>query len=243
MHIITKIVQLLGPDLPVIPSGPGTFLIVDARQNLSFGIGGGVKSTDSESVTVDWGDGERQTLTENLSKLEHVYAKPGYYLVSVSDDLMTFGVGLSSDETFTLKYAPMVLEALSRGKLDRFRSSSFMGAVNLTRVDMTGTTAGSVLAKTFSGCTNLASLSGLPPTIERLSSSCFSNCSSLRGRVDFPSVASILANSEDARPFFGCDGITEIHFAAANEAYIKDTLAWSVDPKLGAANATIFFDL
>jgi len=243
MNIITKFVRLVDLPLPVIPSGPGTFLIVDAWQNMSFGIGAAFLADGSESVTIDWGDGERQTLTENIVALDHVYSKPGYYLVSISDDLSSFAVGISTIERFIAEYTPMVLEVVSRGKLDRFRSRSFMGAVNLRRVDLTGTEATSVLTRTFSGCTKLASISGFPPTIERLSSLCFRDCSSLRGRVDFPGVDTLVADTEEELPFLGCNGITEIHFAAANEAEIKESLAWSVDPKLGAPNATVFFDL
>ena len=52
-------------------------------------------------------------------------------------------------------------------------------------------------------------------------------------------------SSDDATkvPFFNCAGISEIHFAAANEEAVKASPAYHVDPHLGAANATLYFDL
>ena len=58
----------------------------------------------------------------------------------------------------------------------------------------------------------------------------------------FQSV-SVVNGRSGTVPFNECDALTEIHFAAAHEAEIKETMAYKADPPMGAPNATIYFDL
>jgi len=58
-----------------------------------------------------------------------------------------------------------------------------------------------------------------------------------------PKIKSCLAGSDTNLPFQNCPALTAIHFAAANESAIKASAAYQADPKLGAANAEVLFDL
>jgi len=241
--LIMKKVRLVNPVVPVIPTGLGTFLVVDATASRTFGITTGTLAAGSESVTVDWGDGERETIVGDIDRLSHAYAKPGQYVVSVSDDIQGFGVGKLGSDAFVTVYAPMIRECVSRGKLARLPTGAFRHAPNMTRLDLTQTVVTEILTNAFAKCTGLTSLDGLPRTLSRLVRACFLECTGLTGRVNLPGVSEIVVTTEATLPFSGCTNIAEIHFAAANEEAIKATTAWSLDPKLGAANAAVYFDL
>ena len=62
-------------------------------------------------------------------------------------------------------------------------------------------------------------------------------------RIDLPDVVKLVGSSAENLPFYGCTALREIHFAAANEAAVKESVAYRVNPNLGAANARIVFDL
>ena len=69
----------------------------------------------------------------------------------------------------------------------------------------------------------------------------FRHCVNLTSAA-FQSV-SVVNGRSGTVPFNECAALTEIHFAAAHEAEIKETMAYKADPPMGAPNATIYFDL
>ena len=62
--------------------------------------------------------------------------------------------------------------------------------------------------------------------------------------ASFKSVSGLPAPNASNVQFVGCEALAAIHFAAENEAAIKATTGWArSEGTLGAANATIYFDL
>jgi hypothetical protein len=79
-------------------------------------------------------------------------------------------------------------------------------------------------------------------SITTLSGNVFNGCSALSGSIHFPYVTEIVG-SGSAQPFSGCSSLLEIHFSAANESVITELTCYKDDPKLGAVNAKVIFDL
>ena len=77
--------------------------------------------------------------------------------------------------------------------------------------------------------------------LSTIQANCFRHCVNLTSAA-FQSV-SVVNGRSGTVPFNECDALTEIHFAAAHEAEIKETMAYKADPPMGAPNATIYFDL
>ncbi|MGN0545208.1 MAG: hypothetical protein ACI4I0_06570 [Acutalibacteraceae bacterium] len=66
----------------------------------------------------------------------------------------------------------------------------------------------------------------------------------IAGRIDFPAVQTVSGTVTSGRNLFaGCAGIAKIHFAAASEENIKSSSAYRNDPRFGAPNAEVLFDL
>ena len=77
--------------------------------------------------------------------------------------------------------------------------------------------------------------------LSTIQGNCFRHCVNLT-YATFLSV-SVVNGRSGTVPFNECAALTEIHFAAAHEAAIKETMAYKADPPMGAPNATIYFDL
>ena len=83
-------------------------------------------------------------------------------------------------------------------------------------------------------------------TAEKLTtigSRAFKDCTALTF-ASFKSVSVLPAPNASNVQFIGCEALAAIHFAAENEEAIKATTGWArSEGTLGAANATIYFDL
>lgn len=69
----------------------GTMLAVEMPPNhLTLLIATGTLAPGSESVTIYWGDGSKSRYN-GIDRATHAYAKPGAYVVTISDDISSFG--------------------------------------------------------------------------------------------------------------------------------------------------------
>jgi len=245
MYIVKKVRLVAGPEpvWPVIPEGNGTFMVVDATQSRTFGMCYVAPLDGAGSFVVDWGDGTSERFVNEATNITHTYATGGGYLVTLSDTVGAFAVSDNDGSEYQTVYAAMVRELVSRGSLEKIYASGFRDAFNLTRLDLSQTAMDQITAGAFNSCRSLTSLAGLPTTIQRILKAGFAGCTSVTERVDLPNVTRVVGSGEDYQPFAHCDKIAEIHFGAANEALIKQTASWAADPKLGAANAVVYFDL
>ena len=74
----------------------GTILAVEASPaSMTVRIARGDLADGSDSVVVDWGDGQKSAYSR-ISDARHTYEKPGEYTVRISDDLRSFGFTDSS---------------------------------------------------------------------------------------------------------------------------------------------------
>ena len=172
-----------------------------------------------DTVTIDWGDGtvERVPL---VWKLIHTYAAPGTYEARISDDVKSISMSAERavnefNKKCSEQFRAFRSDATLLKELTRF---GFAFSPNLTTLDVSQIPAPAIPLCLCVKSTNLS------------------------GRLDFPSVTDI-AGSANTQPFSDCEGALEIHFAEHNRAAIEATAAYQADPKLGAANAVVSFDL
>lgn len=135
------------------------------------------------------------------------------------------------------------------------------GCTALTSIDFSslktiGVTSGSSTCyrqfyNAFTNCTNLTTLTF--PSLEAIycngtatSHGTFATNTALK-KLYFPKLTTIAkttsyGNTTGAKNiFYGCTGITEIHFASANQTAIESSVGYTT--KWGATNSTIYFDL
>jgi len=243
--IITKTLTLVAAPVPPFV-GTKVTLNVPA-DSLVWGIDTADPAEEvSDSMTIEWGDGEVYEGTNELGNLTHTYPAPGVYEVKISDDIVNMDFSGRATSMYLTKYVKLITAIESNARnVDALTSSFLCAATNLTRFDMREVPALVATDSCMEGCTALTSLAGLPRSLVQIRKRAFANCTAATGRVDLPNVRAIGMSSDDATkaPFLGCEGITEIHFAAANEAAVKASPAYLADPHLGAANATLYFDL
>lgn len=148
-------------------------------------------------------------------ELTHTYPRPGEYEVRITDDIKDICC-LYSASTEKTTFIEMVREfSTNATALATISGTCLAGAANLKTLKCEGSWVKSMLGRAFA------------------------NCSSVIGRVDFLGAVTLGPNT-----FTGCTGITEIHFAEANEAAIKAQSSWeSSHHTFGAPNAVISFDL
>lgn len=215
MHIITKKVTLL--PAPFV----GTILNVHIGEGLlykikSIGLAGG-----HEHLIVNWGDGTEETYRSGLSNVEHRYSTPGDYSIRISDDTVAFGLSGSDESEYTTVYAPMLTGFYSNAKtLIRIAAHAFDNAVNMKSFDVSESSINAILV------------------------SAFKNCRNLEGELRFPLVANITGDASNL-PFQGCEKINAIRFSAARKEVLLSRAVfkeWETT-HLGAANATVLFDL
>ena len=213
MTVITKKVRLMAaPEPPFV----GTTLKVKVEgDDLTFGIGTGTLASGHESISVDWGDGQRESF-EKITKATHTYAKAGTYEIGLSDDV---GILIVTGLIFP-EHAPKIIAVKSNAQsFSYFGDSSFADCANLHEVDVRESTMNNLLGRQFKDCVSLS------------------------GELFFPKVARINGSNASA-PFCGCTGgITAIHFASVNQATITSSSGFRNDPTLGVPEAEIKFDL
>lgn len=101
----------------------GTMLAVEATSaSMTVYLSKGVLAEGSKSVTVYWGDGGRNEYA-GISGATHTYATPGEYVVTISDDLASFGY---TDYTGSTAQRNMLRELLALGsKVTRIEGYGF----------------------------------------------------------------------------------------------------------------------
>ena len=210
MTIITKKVRLIAA-----PEPEGTFLGVRIPEgDLRLMLYKATTVDGAMGVTVDWGDGTRETVAE-IDNLVHDYPAAGAYVVTISDDVDELCPFNTSGETLTYKERLVSVRATAR----RFVTTANFG---------------------FSGLPNLREVS--LPNVRTLWNGVFSGSAGLVGELCFPSVAAF-GSAPRTMPFKDCPGVTVIRFAKSNEAAIRASSFWEKDQQLGAENAVVRFDL
>ena len=215
--IITKTLTLVAaPE----PSWRGTRMLLHVPTDTAvFGIAVADLAEGSESVTVDWGDGTTDVFTGGIDHAVHAYASSGRYEVKISDDIDSIGIsGETEDAPFTEGVKWIISLESNAAKLTAFKRYAFSGAESLTRIELDE-----------SGVTQL--VAGL-----------FKDCAALAGALHFRNVTWV-GSRKGTFVFTGCSGITEIHFAAANEEAITHLTQYQNDPTLGTGTAVCVFDL
>nr|DAM10419.1 MAG TPA: leucine-rich repeat protein [Caudoviricetes sp.] len=121
-------------------------------------------------------------------------------------------------------------------------SGTFYGCTGLTSISFPKLTSIGTygLNSIFDGCTGLTSISF--PELTSVGNYglnyAFNRCTRLTGSISFPKLTSV---GDISYAFYGCTGITEIHFRADIQSAIEAQTGYS--SKFGATNATIYFDL
>lgn len=214
MNVITITAKVVAPPQPAFV---GSLMTTHATDEcMEADISAAEFADGFDTLTVDWGDGCITTHQE-LRWIYHEYAEEGTYVVKIPDVLKKLELSF-----------PAKSEAFGALSMVAFTTN----AKNLKELD----------SGCFAFCGNLTTVDFRDGALEKIGSKTFRDCTSLSGRLDFPHVKEITGSNVN-QPFQGCEQIREIHFAAANEAAVKATSAYHYDPHLGAANATLFFDL
>lgn len=193
------------------------------------------------SVDVECGDGTSVTLKAG-EKFIHTYPSPGIYRVRIADGVRVFSPTFKPNAQYCQTYAPLVQSVkINTPSITSIVAGSFKNCCNMATLDLRNTSLVSIPSEAFRDCHALASFDGLPPTITKIYDAAFRSCRSVSGRVDFPSVAEIVATTADAAPFLDCPGITELHFPATSATTITAHPLYSVS--FGAENAAVYCDL
>ena len=106
--IITKTLTLVdGPEPPFVGT---TIRVTIPDGSLTFGFNNLVKAEDSESFTIDWGDGNVQEFAADGDHATHEYPHGGDYEIRISDGVSSIKQSGSSlqDPDYYDVYAPMV---------------------------------------------------------------------------------------------------------------------------------------
>ena len=243
MIIINKTVRLVAAPVPPFV---GTRIGISVPDDsLDWGIKAATLADGADFVTVSWGDGSEAMLGADIADLVHTYPRGGAYEVRISDGISTLQVSSAADSAFCKTYAPMVTSFVSDAqRLATINPQSFRNAVSMREMDLSESGIVQFRPLAFMDCLSLTSLAGLPRSLQTIFCTAFSGSVNIAGRVDFPSAKTISGNVSTGKNLFsGCNGITEIHFAAENEETVKSSSAYRNDPKLGAPNAEVLFDL
>ena len=247
MTIIKTVTLVAAPP----PDFIGTKITVEIPDGgATWGIFNLTKATESDCVSVKWGDGEETASTGDLVGVTHDYAEGGIYEVLVSDDAEALCVSTSdsSAEVFRPEYAPMVREVRyvrggtgSELTLAAIGDGCFCNATALVSADFNESRIAQLSNSAFDGCSSLVRI-GVPASATMMRDFALRGCAALGPRIALPGV-DLFTGWRSMLPFADCTSLTEIHFAAANEAAIKESAVYRYKSHLGAPWATIMFDL
>lgn len=214
MLITLKAKLVTAPKPPFVGTRIG--IALDDPGSLTWGIFALTLAEGHAGAVVDWGDGTCTELAES-GQPTHDYAKAGEYEILISDDVSSLRCSTkSATSEFRTVYAPMIRE---------FRT--------------TAAALRAIADCCFHDATSLRAFQGAATGPHTLGQRAFYNCKSLSGRLDLPGAGDIASTA-----FSGCSGITELHFASANEDAIRASPAWKESGgRFGAENAAAFFDL
>ena len=261
MPIIKRVTIIAAPP----PVFVGTRLTVIASEgHMTFKIVSARKVADRPCIRVDWNDGIVAEIAGDISNLEHTYEKEGVYEIEIGDDIASFTLTGSLPPASSVMLVRVFSNAPSLTVLEY---ACFKSCANLVEIDLADSGVLEIPAAGFASCSSLRSLVGLPRGLTGFGTSTFMQCSaletlgeipsgvkclktanfrlctSLTGRLDFPHIETLDYPNAASAPFVGCTGITEIHFAESHMESIQASIGWQKSQNLGAANATVFFDL
>ncbi len=128
-------------------AGPSTILAVEASPaSMTVRIARGDLADGSDSVVVNWGDGQKSEYSR-ISDAKHTYEEPGEYRIRISDDLRSFGF-TDSRPTGGVVERDMLRELVSLGgKVTSIATYAFnnchymRGVINLPNVTSIGSYA------------------------------------------------------------------------------------------------------
>ena len=90
-------------EIAVIRNNEFTITTNSASPNNKFGIYSATKASDAPEITIDWGDGNVETSTTDISNKTHTYSTPGTYKVTI-DDTITDLTGSSTSGNYDGNY-------------------------------------------------------------------------------------------------------------------------------------------
>lgn len=199
--------------LPAIPQGETRIAIrLDDPESLTWGIYSLTFAEGESAVTIDWGDGSVETVTDT-KRIVHTYPSTGTYVVRLSDTIS--GLACAAPATpaeFRKAYPSRIVSFVTTAqKLTQLTNYAFSYAENLTYFSCIG--------------------SGLV----KLQSQVFRYCTELSGSLNLKPITSL-----SALTFFGCDLVTQLVFDNANYETITSLEGFAT--KFGASKATIRFE-
>ena len=187
-----------------------------------FGIYALTQTDKTQPFVVDWGDGECESFSSTMTRKVHRYAKRGTYEIRISDNIHSLNLsvmpGVGRTEWSEI-YAPMIRSCIVTGRHSEWIGGyCFTNARNMTRFDATNS------------------------SLARLAMASFCGCESLSGELRLPMIDTS-PDTEENQIFEGCPNLTRIRFARKYEDVLTAMKSYKADPKLGAANAEVSFDL
>ncbi|MGN0847862.1 MAG: leucine-rich repeat protein [Kiritimatiellia bacterium] len=113
-------------------SGKGTVLAVEPSVgNMTVTICSGTLAEGSDSVTIDWGDGTKESRA-GISMARHTYTRAREYRITISDDLKSFGF---SDSSQSVRQRDVLRELLCLGsKITSISGYAFNNCHNMRGV-------------------------------------------------------------------------------------------------------------
>ena len=121
------------------PADPCTLLTVRTSPGaMEFGFESLTLADDSDSLTLDWGDGTVETITETVRERTHTYAAAGLHIIRLSDDVRTLQVTGDYDPTYAFaryRLLPVAFRSTAT-RLTSLGSMALAGCTNLTSFDV-----------------------------------------------------------------------------------------------------------
>lgn len=263
MNIIIKKVRVVAA--PVPPFVGTRLTVVASEGQMTFKIVSARKIAERPAITVDWNDGCVERINGDINRLEHTYAQEGVYEIEIGDDITSFQFSGTSEAG---EYKNMLVRLFSNApSLVNLSVGCFANLANLVEVDLAGAGIAKFVSNTFNGCSSLVKVTGVPHDLTTLgggifkdchalttlaplpagvtsfANQTFANCIGLRGRLDFPHIRTLNYTTAANATFVGCDNIFEIHFSATHKESIMASHGYQMAQTLGAANASVSFDL
>ena len=141
-----------------------SFNVTATSSYKDFGFYSLTKKSDSESVIIDWGDGNIEETT-SYSQVYHTYSSEGSFLVKVSDDITQFCLQNSSSTYYSKnRYTFKSVASWSTSLDTSLPSCCFYYCQGMTSLQNLGN-ATSLGTYCFYYCTSLTSFTGLGNSI------------------------------------------------------------------------------
>ena len=185
---------------------------LDDAESLEWGISTLTFADGESGVTIDWGDGTVELISDT-KEISHAYPAVGVYTVRISDQISSLGCSASTGPIeFRKIYPPFILA---------FEST----AEKLTAIS----------GYCFSYADHMESFNCEGSGIKELKSMAFRLCDALSGTLRLKSVDTLAPKT-----FYSCGSVTELVFDNANYEAISALDGFAT--KFGAENALIRFE-